>query len=253
MSQSARATLTTGPINATLIRLTIPMIFGIFSMVAFNLVDTFFVGRIGTDSLAALSFTLPVVLVLGAIGMGVSMGASAVISRAIGEGDQRKVQRLTVDSLVLGTLFAGVFVLIGFLTVDPLFRLLGAKGEVLEMTKVYMNIWYAGVIFVMVPFVGNSAIRANGDTRTPALIMMSMVVLNIVLDPILMFGLGPIPALGLAGAAIATVIARAISLVVGIWVLFRMNMMTREVPPLAQLWQSWKAILRIGLPAAATN
>lgn len=229
------------------------MIFGIFSMVAFNLVDTYFVGRIGTPELAALSFTLPVVLVLGAIGMGMSMGASAVVSRAIGEGDQAKVQRLTVDSLILATLFAGLFVVIGLLTMDPLFRLLGAEGEVLELVKEYMYIWYIGVIFVMVPFVGNSAIRASGDTRTPAIIMVSMVGLNILLDPLLIFGYGPIPELGLAGAALATVFARAISLFLGLWVLNRMKMLTLRIPTLRKLWTSWKSILSIGLPAAATN
>ena len=264
--------LTEGPINQQLARLTLPMILGLFSMVAFNLVDTFFVGKIGTwgpanllgdgtlspeqqskMALAALGFTLPVVLILGAIGMGLSMGASAVISKAIGEDDPEKVRRLTSDSLVLAVIFALTFVLLGLLTVDPLFRLLGAKGMTLVLIKEYMYTWYVGVTFVIVPFVGNSAIRANGDTRTPATIMTSMVVLNVVLDPLFIFGAGPIPALGIQGAALATVIARGFSLVIGLWVLRRNHMLTPKLPSFAQALASWRSILYVGLPAAATN
>ena len=266
-----RAKFTEGPIASQLFRLTIPMMFGLFAMVAFNLVDTYFVGKIGVWgpahlidaslsaekqsalALAALSFTLPVVMILGAIGMGLSMGASAVVSKAIGEDDQEKVRRLTVDSLVLAVAFAGTFVVLGLLTMDPVFRLLGAEGEVLALVKEYMYTWYVGVVFVIVPFVGNSAIRANGDTRTPATIMVSMVLVNIVLDPIFIFGLGPMPALGVQGAALATVLARATSLVLGLLVLRKQQMLTRKVPDLRTALASWGSILHVGLPAAATN
>lgn len=254
MSNTQKASLTEGPIGKTLFRLTIPMIFGILSMVAFNLVDSFFVGQLGKDPLAALGFAIPVVLILNAIGMGLSMGASAVISKAIGEGDKSKVQRLTTDSIILAVLFAGVFVIIGLLTIEPVFRLLGATEEVMPLIKEYMQIWYVGVIFVIVPFVGNAGIRANGDTRTPAFIMMSMVLLNALLDPLLIFGLGPIPAMGIQGAAIATVFARAISLVLSLYFLkYRDDLITFNIPTLANMIESWKGILFIGLPAAATN
>lgn len=256
MKKDRKARLTEGPINKTLIQMTIPMVFGLFGMVAFNLVDSFFIGQLGDGKieLAALGFTFPVVLILGAIGMGVSMGASAVISRAIGEGDRDKVQRLTVDSLMLAVIFAGVFVILGLLTMDPVFRLLGANPDsTLPLVKEYMEVWYLGVIFVIVPFVGNSAIRADGDTLTPALIMTSMVGLNILLDWLLIFGIGPFPALGLKGAALATLIARACSLVMGLIVLIRRDMLTFIFPSVDRIWESWKSILHIGLPASATN
>lgn len=254
MSQTQRATLTEGPVGKTLFRLTIPMIFGILSMVAFNLVDSFFVGQLGKEALAALGFAIPVVLILNAIGMGLSMGASAVISKAIGEGDKSTVQRLTTDSIILAVIFASVFVIAGLLTLEPVFYLLGATEEVMPLIKDYMQIWYVGVIFVIVPFVGNAGIRANGDTKTPAFIMVSMVLLNAILDPILIFGWGPIPAMGMQGAAIATVFARAISLVLSLYFLkFRDDLITFKIPSLKQMTASWKGILYIGLPAAATN
>ena len=253
MGKKSRATLTEGPIGAQLTKLTIPMVFGIFSMVAFNLVDSFFVGRLGTVELAALGYTIPVVMVLGAIGMGMSTGASAVISRAIGEGDQSKVRRLTVDSLILGCIFAGTFVFFGLLTIDPLFIQLGADETTLPLIHQYMEIWYIGDVFVIVPFVGNSAIRAAGDTMTPAVIMMSMVGLNVFLDWVLIFGIGPFPELGFQGAAIATVFARALSLVIGVTVLYRKDMLTFQIPNITEAIASWKSILYIGLPAAGTN
>ena len=94
------ARLIEGSIEKTLIRLTIPMILGTLGMVIFNLADTYFVGQLGTNQLAALSFTFPVVMVIGSIAMGLGIGASAVISRSIGEGNHDKVKRLTTDSLL---------------------------------------------------------------------------------------------------------------------------------------------------------
>ena len=135
MGQGNKARLVEGPVGKTLIKLTIPMIFGMVGMVIFNLADTFFVGQLGTNQLAALSFTFPVVLVIHSLALGLGIGASAVISRAIGEGSHDKVQRLTTDSLILSILFVGFFVLVGSLTINPLFRLLGAPDNILPMIK----------------------------------------------------------------------------------------------------------------------
>ena len=254
MQKAKRALLTEGPIGKTLVKLTIPMIFGILAMVAFNLIDTFFVGQLGTNELAAMSFTFPVVLVMGSLAMGLGVGTSAVISRAIGEGDHSKVQRLTTDSLSLSVLVVAIFVLIGLLTIEPLFTLLGATPELLPLIKAYMTIWYWGMVFVVIPMVGNNAIRATGDTKTPSAIMLAAVVVNIALDPLLIFGLGPFPRLELAGAAIATVIARATTLVISLFVLYyRERMITFLRPSLSVVLHSWRRILYIGLPAAGTN
>jgi putative MATE family efflux protein len=230
------------------------MIFGMVGIVAFNLVDTIFVGQLGTRELAALSFTFPVVMVIGNIALGLGTGASAVISRAIGEEDTRRVRRLTTDSLILSVSIVGVFVVIGFLTIDPLFTLLGATPELLPLIKQYMVIWYPGMVFLVVPMVGNNAIRATGDTKTPAAIMIVAAVVNTALDPLFIFGIGPFPRLALTGAALATVIARGTTLVIAMWVLHhRDRMLTSEMPPLKEIINSWKSILYIGVPAAGTR
>jgi len=248
------ASLTEGPIGPTLIKLTIPMLFGIMGMVVFNLIDTIYVGRLGTAELAALSFTFPVVMVVTSIGLGIGVGASSLISFAIGEGNHGKVQRITSDSLVLSLLLVTVFISVGYFTIDPLFTALGATPEILILIHQYMEVWYLGVPFVIVPMVGNNALRAKGDMKTPATIMLIIVVVNIILDPLLIFGLGPFPELGLKGAAIATVFARALSLFIGLYVLhYRNNMLTFKSPGITEVLNSWKTLLSIALPAAGAR
>jgi putative MATE family efflux protein len=248
------ARLIKGSVGKTLVKLTIPMVVAIVGMVAFNLVDTFFVSKLGTTELAALSFTFPVVLVINSLAMGIGIGASAVISRAIGEGDQHRVKRLTTDSLVLALLIVGVFVILGLLTIEPVFRMLGAKGEILAFIKQYMGIWYIGMPFVVVPMVGNNAIRATGDTKTPSAIMLVAVCCNFIMDPLLIFGIGPFPRLAIAGAALATVISRSTTFIISLSVLFfRYKMLTLVKPKIKNVIESWKKILYIGLPTASTR
>jgi putative MATE family efflux protein len=254
MPKPQRAALVEGPVGRTLVRLTIPMIVGIMGMVAFNLIDTYFVGLLGTEQLAAMSFTFPVVMVINSLALGLGAGASAVISRAIGTGDQREVRRLTTDALSLSLIIVAIFVVIGLLTIRPVFTLLGATDELMPMIEEYMIIWYLGMIFVVVPMVGNNAIRATGDTKTPSFVMLVAVFVNTTLDPLLIFGLGPFPRLGLTGAAIATVITRAMTFAVALWVLYyRDRMITFARPSLAIVFHSWKRILFIGIPASAAN
>jgi len=249
-----KAVLVEGSIGKILVKMTIPMIFGMLGIIAFHLVDTFFVGQLGTRELAALSFTFPVVMVIGSLALGLGAGASAVISRAIGEEDVARVRRLTTDSLLLSVLLVGIVVLIGFLTIHPLFRLLGAPPDLMPLIRSYMVIWYPGMVFLVVPMVGNNAIRATGDTMTPAIIMLIAAVVNTAVDPLLIFGLGPLPRLELAGAAIATVLARAVTLAIALWVLyFRDKMITLEIPAFSKIYNSWKAILYIGLPTAGAR
>ena len=249
-----RADLTQGDIGKTLLRLSVPMMAGVAGMVIFNLVDTFFAGMLGTNELAALSFTFPVALVLGSLAMGIGTGSGALISRAIGEGDENSVIRLTTDSLILSVATVTIFTIIGIFTINPIFTFLGASDEVLSLVSEYMVIWYAGAGFLIVPMVGNAAIRATGDTKTPSAIMIIAAVVNIILDPLLMFGMGPFPRLELEGAAIATVIARAVAFFLGMYVLhYRKRMLSFERIAVSEIITSCRKILRIALPAGTSR
>ena len=246
--------LTVGPVGSHLIKLTLPMVWGVFAIIAFNLVDTYFVGQLGTTQLAAMSFTFPVVMTLGSLAMGLGVGASSVIARAIGEGDMRRVQRFTTNSLTLSLTVVILFVTLGLLTMDPLFQALGAGPEVMPLVQDYMRVWYFGMVFLVTPMVGNSAIRASGNTLTPSIIMTLAAATNIVLDPLLINGALGFPRLELQGAALATVISRAITLVAALLVLrFKENMLSMQLPDLEETLWCWRDILIVGLPAAASS
>jgi MATE family, multidrug efflux pump len=246
--------LTTGPIGLTLTRLAAPMLVGILGMMAFNVIDVFFVGRLGTVPLAAITLTFPVVMVVGTFTLGLGVGAMAVISRGIGAGDRTMIRRYSTDALSLSVVCVVLLTVLGLFTIEPLFHLLGATEFMLHFVKQYMIIWYPGMLFYVVPIVGNNIIRATGDTVTPSVVMLLGVLVNAVLDPLFIFGWGPVPAMGISGAAIATVIARGLTLGVALWVLyFREHLLASPWPGLAKLISSWKTLLGTGLPVAVSN
>ena len=248
---SKRVDMTKGDVATTLKNLTIPMIFGVLGLVAFNLADTYYISKLGTLQVAALTFTFPVVLVINSLNLGLGIGASALISRAVGANDQIRVKRLSTDALTLGGLISIVAIIIGELTIEPLFTSLGADHTTLPYIKDYMRIWYAGVPFVAVPMIGNNAIRALGDTKTPSMVMMVSAIGNIILDPLLIFGIWIFPELGVSGAATATVFSRMITFCVALYILgIREKVISFKAVKLIQVLDSWKSILLIGIPNA---
>ncbi|MCF7944200.1 MAG: MATE family efflux transporter [Spirochaetia bacterium] len=252
--RSAKANLTEGRVAPLLIRMTIPMIFGILSMGMYNIVDTFFVGQLGKEQLAALAFTFPVVLVVQSIALGLGMGTSALVSRALGAGNHAQVKRLATDSLMLGLIVVGICAGIGLATINPLFRLLGATETVLPYIHDYMKIWYWGMIFVIFPMIGNNSVRAIGDTKTPGMLMVVGALVNAALDPLLIFGLGPFPRMGISGAATATLLGRSVTFCIIMYVLLvREHLISFDKPPFSKIVDSWKQILYIGVPNMAAK
>jgi len=243
-----------GPVGPSLIRLAIPMIFGLISILLITLVDTFYISLIGAQELVAISFIFPVTFTLMSFSFGIGIGAAAVISRAIGEGDHQRVRRLTTDSLILVTLVILLVAGLSYINLHSIFTLMGASDGSLRLIEQYMIPWLMGVVFVVIPIVGNSAIRATGDTKTPSIIMVIAALVNALLDPILIFGYGPFPEMGITGAAVATVISYISIMIVGLWLLGkRERMLTSNWPGITKILDSWKALLYIGIPAILTQ
>ena len=143
---------------------------------------------------------------------------------------------------------------IGILTIEPLFLLLGAPADMIPLITSFMTILYSGVPFIVVGMVGMASMRATGDTRLPSMLMVMAAVLNIVLDPILIFGVGPIPAMGLDGAAMAALLARATIFIGTVYLMrYRLDMISFNMPDLGEMRRSWADILHVGIPAAGTN
>jgi putative MATE family efflux protein len=252
MEQEAK--LTKGPVGRNLLNLAAPMTAGIFAITAFNLADTYFVARLGTRELAAMSFTFPVVMLVHSIALGLGLGTASVVSRAIGEGDSKKVRRLATHSLMLAVLAVVLVATVGLATIRPLFTALGAGPDILPLIRQYMTIWYVGTVFVTIPMVGNNIIRATGDTKWPSMIMIFAAGINIALDPLLIFGLAGLPRLELAGAALATVIGRASTLVLSLSILhFREKLIDFSSAGAKAMWNSCKRILYIAAPSTGAN
>ena len=243
--------LTEGHIGKQLLRLTWPMLSGLIGMVVFNLVDTYFVGKLGVHQLAALGFSFPVVMFINGLSQGIGIGTSSLISRNIVVEERRNVRKMASRAILLGLIVVLLFVGTGLLTIRPLFSALGAEEPVLGYIQDYMSIWYIGVAFVIIPVIGNNIVRATGDTFLPGMLMVTSAVFNIVLDPMLIFGYGPIPELGIKGAALATVIGRSIGLVFILIVLIkRENLITVQIGRIKEILTTWNKLLYIAGPAA---
>jgi len=248
------AKLTTGPVGRHLVSLTIPMLFGMIAMVSYGIADTYFVAQLGTLPLAAMSFTFPINFVATGIALGIGTGSASVLARLMGTGDHSAVQRITTHAVMLGALLGGLFLAVGLSTIDPLFRLLGADERTLPLIHDYMEIYYLGGVFIVLPMIGNAALRSTGDAKVPGMIMIIAALFNIVLDPLLIFGLWGFPRLELQGAAIATVLANAGTFVAAFLILyFRERLVRFRHVRLRGLWDSWRRVLHVGVPAIATN
>lgn len=238
----------------TLRQMTLPMILGMIMLMTFGLVDTFFVSMLGTDQLAAISFTFPVTFTLISLNIGLGIGTSAIIAKYLGAGESHLAKEFATGALLLSFILVGILALAGAFTIEPIFTALGATSVHLPYIQDYMIVWYAAGVFLALPMVGNSVLRASGDTKTPSIVMAFCGFVNAVLDPILIFGWGPVPAMGIQGAAVATMIAWAIGVVYILYLLaIKRKLMLTRLLTWPELKLTSSGILKIGLPAAGAN
>jgi putative MATE family efflux protein len=246
--------LTEGSLSGHILRMTPPMIMGFFAMIVFNLTDAWFISRMGTEPLAAIGFTFPLVMIAFSVSLGLGVGTSSCVSRAIGQGDFEKVKHLTTYSLLLTLLAMGVLALSGQLFAPMILRLMGAGEGTYGPALIYMRIWFVFLPLATLPMVGNNAMRSTGDTLRPGLVMVTGALLNAALDPLFIFGWKKFPAMGIAGAAIATAIAQMVTVVLSVWLMhYRYRMISWARPVWSEMKDAWKKVLFVAAPAAATN
>lgn len=254
MSNSSGAPdLLNGDINSTLKSMTVPVIYGMILLMTFGLVDTFFVSMLGTDQLAAISFTFPVTFTVISLNIGLGIGTSATIAKLLGAGNSDIAHGAGTGALILTFLMALVLAIIGLATIDPIFRALGATEVGLPYIKDYMFLWYGAGLFLSLPMVGNAVLRANGDTKTPSIIMALGGAINAILDPLFIFGWGPVPAMGIQGAALATLIAWAVGSFQIVFLLVKRDLIIPRMLKISELKEYSSNILKIGVPAAGAN
>lgn len=238
------------PVGKALMRLTLPMILGVLTVMLSSVIDTFYVGRLGIDPLAALSFCFPVIFFMVSVALGLGIGASASLSRAIGENQAWRVKNISTHALILAFAVGVIVSLIGQLVMHSLFSSLGVSSSLYPVVQSYMRVWLFASPLLMINMVGNNLLRATGETRIASLLMMFSTAIVAVLDPILIFGLFGAPQLGLQGAAVAASFSWSAALILNLWVLARHEMIHCDIK---EMLTSWKQVLFIGLPAMLTN
>jgi putative MATE family efflux protein len=248
-----RDEIVSGPVSRVLYKLTLPMVIGIVAVFFFNLVDMFFIGLLGTTSLAAVSFTMPIAMIVMNLAIGLGIASSALIARAIGGNEQASAQRYVLASLLLTGFVASLMLALGLYFNDRLFLLLGAEESLLPVIWQYMQFYWPGAWMMMLMIVINSSMRAVGNTKLPSMMMLGSAVLNAILDPIFIFGLGPLEGMGIAGAALASTVCWAIVVVVMIYSLAKIDLLHWAQLTLKELLGIWQRLMALGIPAMITN
>lgn len=248
-----RNDLTTAPIAALVRRLAVPAAIGFFFNTMFNVVDTYFAGQLSTEALAALSLSFPVFFLLVAVGGGFATGTTALIGQALGADDRRGASLVAAQGVVLAVFLGLAVSAVGYLVAPWLYRVLGAEGAYLDLCLAYIRVILPGGVLMFGIHMLNAILNAQGDTRTFRDSLIMACVLNIGLDPWFMFGGLGLPAMGIAGLALATVVSQLFSVVLMARRAWRTGLLHRSA---GAAWRPRGAILgaiaRQGLPAGGS-
>ena len=246
--------LLSAPIGRVLLNMTLPNLIGIMTILGGSLVDIFFISQLGTEALTAVSFTFPVTLVISSIGIGIGAGVSTNLGRLIGSGHAPESKVFLYDSLCITFTIVWALSIVGCIVINPLFSVLGADGSSLPLIHDYMWYWYLGAPALVLLMVGNQGLRATGDTRSPAKIMMLAAIVNLILDPLLIFGIGPFPRLEIQGAAISTTISWIVAMSLsGYLIIIKRKLVEVAHFDIARLKKNWQALAHIARPASLMN
>ena len=237
---------TKGPVGKHLLRLGAFMAMGSLTMNVAQLAEAVYLGIVGTEALAAMGFAFPLTITLFAFAGGIGTGASSVIARAAGAGDQATTRQLVTHAQLLAVVIGALLAILGGAFAEPIVRALGAEGLVLQMTVSYLQVYMWGVPFFLLSIVGSTMLRATGAAASPGIIMTASSVLQIALGPVLIFGWFGAPEMGVAGAALAYVLSRVASVGLYVALLIRARMFYWSFENLVG---SWLSILHVGGPA----
>ncbi|WP_006914741.1 MATE family efflux transporter [Salinisphaera shabanensis] len=244
-------TLTEGSIVRALFSLAVPIVFANLLQTAYQLIDTFWVGRLGASAVAAVSLSFPVIFFLISLGLGLAVAGTILVAQYQGRGDTAMVNRVSAQALIGVVAISLVLAVLGFIGAHAVVAFLGATDDVLPLATQYLRVSFVGLPFLFAYVIFQSLMRGVGDARTPLLIVTGTVALNFVLDPLFILGWGPVPGMGVSGAALATVITQGLAAMVGLAMLFSGGYGIRLVrahlvPDFALIWR----LLKLGLPAA---
>lgn len=223
-----------------------PILIGMAVETAYNLADTAFVGRLGVEALAALSFSFPLFFILIAINAGISTGMSSMVARFLGAKDREKAENSALHAIAISIFTALLILLLGFFTLRPLLQFFGASGEALELAVGFLQIIFAGTLFMFPAFTMDAIFSSEGNTLLSMKIQIYSLIANIILDPLLIYYFH----LGVRGAALATLIATLFALVLSIYYLKKRSYIKLEAKYFKFSYAIIKENFLIGVPSA---
>lgn len=258
MAGRATRDLTEGPVFGHIFRMLLPMSFGILAMMLVGIVDTYWVGTLGTAQQAAVQMSFPITMLVMSVSIGLGAGAVSAVSRAAGRKDGTSIPRMATDALSLSFISVGLVSILGIVFVEEIFVGLGASASMLPHVVDYMTVWFAGIVLIVGPMVASNILRALGNAVIPSLMMIAAALVNLVLDPIFIlddvFGWFPGLGWGVSGAALATVAANAFTFVmVMLYLVFKEKLIDLSIPDFGEVWDHWVDIARVGIPACFAN
>ena len=243
--------LTRGNITKNILLLSWPTMIAMLMHVGFNIVDTIFVGRLGPEAIAAVSIVFPVVFLMFALGGGLGIGTTSLIARYIGAKRDKEADNAAEHSFIIAFVISAVFAVLGLLFANKLYILMGAAPDIVQLAVNYSRWIFGFNMFMFVSLTATSILRGMGNMKAPMIGMVSATVLNIILDPLLIFGIGFFPRLGLDGAALATVISRFFAAVIMIYFIFSPKTRVSIKPRNFKFKPFFiKEILKVGIPSS---
>jgi len=262
MAAPSKTNVLEGSVAGHILRMLGPFSIAVIALISTGIVDTIYLGRL-TDperpdlaimALAALGFAFPIYFLGNSANIGLGAGTMSAVSRALGQGDEEKACRHAASAILLGLAVMSVLVSLMLLSAKSILPLTGASIEVADMAFSYLLIAMPGLILVSVSSMSNNILRAGGEAALPSSIMILAALINIVLDPFLIFGLGPFPRMELRGAALATLAGSTIAAGYGFYlVLVHRKAVDFVGMTFQSMRRAWSIIGQVGVPAAGTN
>lgn len=254
--------LTANPVLGLLLRLSLPIWLGLLAVTCFNLWEVYLIARLGKNALAAYGFVAPWMMSVSQLAGGLGIGAATLVARSVGQNDWANARRYTVETFRLGVLLSGVLIVLGLWLMPPALQAMGATASVLTTASSFLGLWWLGLGTVILPMLAGAILRAMGDTYHASLVLLLSAGLNALLDPLLIWGTQghglpglEIPAMGLSGVALASILSRGLSFGLGVWWIVKRRQLfcKHSLRCFEGSPALWRELITLSLPAALAS